>query len=436
MGRVPDMQGPESGTSAVPAWPLPAVSPICYAGRPPAGALFQVQRASIFLGMGKSMPTPARQAFEEDSAFFVGQGKNGRLCQLSIEGRAYCAKMTHYRPTELAIYQELADARAAGPGHREYDHILIPEAFLMGEPDPHKPHRLFCYHIAPQLTADLGWMMESAFHSRTATRELAGQGQETDDAASMAGVLTHYRREADIERISFSVSLLKRVVQAILQGLSFLHDCGIAHNDLKPGNVLYQHCCKARHHNNVFACTCGPVSAILPQIRICDFDMATNRECRGRKDFRTPQARAGKLGTRGYSPPEWQMADSDTRGEECKADVWSMGCTLLRLLVTRNVPLNPEDAQFLFDYQRRLQLEDESEDEGEAVSQGDIEKWNALIRRDILLAVFPSWNGLHQLIGACLTVDPQQRPGARDLLPQQEGADNRRFRSARAFWSQ
>ncbi|GEM_PF-2138306 len=424
---LPSEEGENIEQATTRDWPLPAISPICYAGPPPAGTLFQVERTSVFLGVDR-MPVPQEQAFDERGDHFVGRGSNGRICRLFFSENPYCIKMTHYRSSELDIYKELAEGRAMNPQHPGHGHVLIPEAFFMGSADPRWPSVRPCFHIMAMLMADLAKMMENAFLSRIQEREAAGQAHEDKDAASMAGVLTQYSQDGNLERLFFSVSIFKLTLQSILRGLSFLHDLGIAHNDLKPSNILYQHRCHAIHGHNIFACTCGPASQVLTQVKICDLDTATNEEQRTRGYFRARLARSGKPGTKGYRPPEWDCYKQHLNGNECKADIWSFGCTLMKLLTTHSVPLSPEDSRFLCDYHLRVTRNRDTSEE-------DIRRRERLTRSDILRSALPSWNSLHHLADVCLTADPAARPNARELLLPPGKSKKRDLRKALAFWS-
>lgn len=104
---------------------------------------------------------------------------------------------------------------------------------------------------------------------------------------------------------------VRSMVADCLHGLTFLHEkVGVAHNDIKPDNVLV-------FPNNVF--------------KLCDFGMCSF------------MATSKNYGTLGYAAPEFYIeAEEDSFG---KHDVYSMGITLYEILEGRQPTPIPKKIQ-------------------------------------------------------------------------------------------
>lgn len=85
-----------------------------------------------------------------------------------------------------------------------------------------------------------------------------------------------------------------QICEDICAGLEYIHGCGIAHNDLKPMNILL-----IRENHAV----------------ICDFGLAS---------FQHPNITATSGGTPWFVPPEY--IEEGKRG--CAGDIWAFGITM------------------------------------------------------------------------------------------------------------
>lgn len=108
--------------------------------------------------------------------------------------------------------------------------------------------------------------------------------------------IIHKRRE-----IAIHSSHIKRYMQMILDGVSFLHSRFILHRDLKPGNLMI-----------------GPDGVL----KIIDFGMA--------RKFGSPRPLTTMVMTTSYRPPELIM---DADHYSTSADMWSVGCILAELIL-------------------------------------------------------------------------------------------------------
>ncbi|CAJ1368327.1 unnamed protein product, partial [Effrenium voratum] len=110
--------------------------------------------------------------------------------------------------------------------------------------------------------------------------------------------------EDRIQHAPLEEEAARRVARSICEGLVSLHDQGIAHRDLKPGNVLF-----------------GAEGEATP--KLIDFSHAGM--------MRGQERLAGELGTRGFVAPEVLAAQS----YDLKCDVFSLGCLVHALLSGR-----------------------------------------------------------------------------------------------------
>lgn len=103
------------------------------------------------------------------------------------------------------------------------------------------------------------------------------------------------------------------IIRDTAKGLQAIHEAGLVHRDIKPGNVM-----------------------LLPgnRVKILDLGLAKLREHLAEDAEYAPRTREGQiLGTPGYTAPE--QADSPAN-VDIRADIYSLGCTLFFLLYGRS----------------------------------------------------------------------------------------------------
>lgn len=183
------------------------------------------------------------------------------------------------------------------------------------------------------------------------------------DGAASAGVGVHLLREEEI------YSLLRDMAS----GLGFLHERGILHLDIKPGNVLL-------HWDD---------DSLVPRALLSDFGSSLLLH-----DNWT-RTRSGHTGTMEYMAPEAVFPDTTGRLAELssKADMWSLG-VVLHLLLFFRLPYKHTDVD-------RLRVE------MMAYSGFDRARCDTAGRRD---------DKLLGLLESLLQRDPVRRPSCKDVL--------------------
>ncbi|XP_075302026.1 MAP kinase-interacting serine/threonine-protein kinase 2-like [Opisthocomus hoazin] len=125
-------------------------------------------------------------------------------------------------------------------------------------------------------------------------------------------ILTHIQQRSRLNELEAST-----VVRDIASALHFLHSRGIAHRDLKPGNIL-----------------CERLDQVSP-VKICDFGLASGIKLKGNcSPISTPEL-LSPCGTPEYMAPE--VVDAFYKNEEAptydkRCDLWSLGILLYFML--------------------------------------------------------------------------------------------------------
>ena len=179
---------------------------------------------------------------------------------------------------------------------------------------------------------------------------------------------------------------LPMVMWQILSALTFLHDCGICHRDVKPDNILVQEF----EEDDGF---------IIPYLRLCDFGLSKNMALKRN----TP-----KTSTLWYRAPE-NLQKLERYGY--KIDVWAAGCILYEYITGDVLFEGNNSNQCLLKIISSLgPLSDRT------YSRLQIDR-SKLPRRYRKHTMKPIDNGAAKRIMLCmLTVDPGSRPNARELL--------------------
>ncbi|KAH8655751.1 kinase-like domain-containing protein [Xylariales sp. PMI_506] len=164
-------------------------------------------------------------------------------------------------------------------------------------------------HGRPELNAKM-WLREARIHSR-----LNADKRHTIIQLVAVDARLHCFYTENIEAVSLAAKVWRtaddfftgsrgdaiRIFKDITSALDFIHGNGIVHNDIKPGNVLYN---RAR----------GAV--------VLDFGLSYETE----EEFRSVRT----AGTPWYVPPEFLIGTQDSRGPP--GDIWAEGVLMLFVL--------------------------------------------------------------------------------------------------------
>ena len=176
----------------------------------------------------------------------------------------------------------------------------------------------------------------------------------------LAAVTRASRRDA-----TTTTTLFRRMVIAMLLGLSFLHAHNIVHGDLKPANILLD---------------------IFGFAKLVDFG-ATRTLI-----WKTSEEHTGTRGLRGT--PEYMAPETLLTGDVTpKSDIWSLGCTLYHMATDRTPWIGVSRPWGVIQSLAAGQSFDMS-----ALNQSEID------------------GSYKEIIQSCLNFDPEARPSALELL--------------------
>ena len=186
------------------------------------------------------------------------------------------------------------------------------------------------------------------------------------------------RDDATVEFI-FLPGDVAAVALDIASGLKFIHDQGLAHGDLKPGNIVFN------AEGRALLADFGSAKLITEAL--------------------SGQSGSTTSSTKEYDAPE-RLRFSPT---STASDIWSLGATLLELLTGCGaLAKNPSTQQVLSDaafcFAKGLEVDWSFSAALKALNEGPRAAWEAADQ------------GLKDLIASCLVVDPGKRPTAAALL--------------------
>ena len=119
-------------------------------------------------------------------------------------------------------------------------------------------------------------------------------------------------------------TIVSTYTRQLLLGLSFLHHCGIAHRDIKGGNVLVS-------EDTIKSTSGGSSSDNGVTLKLADFGSSRDLY----KEGGNSTVRTAKLGTPLWSAPEVIRNEVQGSSNWQKADIWSLGCTVIEMTTAK-----------------------------------------------------------------------------------------------------
>lgn len=206
--------------------------------------------------------------------------------------------------------------------------------------------------------------------------------------------------DCDLHRVIQSKQMLtdkhfKCFVKQMLEGIKAMHEVGIFHRDLKPGNILVSKDC---------------------QLRITDFGLARYMHDSTRSGANKQNPMTEYVVTRWYRPPEILLAPNRPYSEAI--DLWSIGCILAELI--RRKPLFPgkthaNQVQLIFEVMGYRS----GQDLGFPLSAEAtlfLEKRCRYMGVPLKQAAPDATDEALMMMSALLQIDPQRRPSAAEAL--------------------
>lgn len=223
-----------------------------------------------------------------------------------------------------------------------------------------------------------------SYHGIEVHRDKVYIFMEYCSGGSLATLLEHGRIEDETVIMVYTLQML--------EGLSYLHQAGIAHRDIKPANILLDHNGVIKYVDfgaaMVIARQGKTLAAMDPNA-----NPASAKEGTGAgKDAHTRRNQRSVTGTPMYMSPELVRGEIDNSiGRQGSMDIWSLGCVILEM-VTGHRPWAGIDNEWAVMYK---------------IAQGNYPTLPALDQLSELGIDF---------IKRCFELDPAKRPSAVELL--------------------
>ncbi|KAG5363709.1 Serine/threonine-protein kinase BCK1/SLK1/SSP31 [Yarrowia sp. B02] len=167
----------------------------------------------------------------------------------------------------------------------------------------------------------------------------------------------------------FAENIVRFLTRQILEGLAYLHGCGILHRDLKSDNLLLD---------------------LDGVCKISDFGISKKS-----RDIYSNDAEMSMQGTIFWMAPEviHNVIHNEKQGYSAKVDIWSLGCVVLEMFAGRRPWSNDEAIGAMYKLGNSRLAPPIPEDTKKFVS-----------------------DDAKDFLDKCFIIDPEQRPTARQLL--------------------
>ena len=248
----------------------------------------------------------------------IKKGGNGAIYSATYGHYEFAVKKTPYRSREIEIHKML-----------KHPNIVELKCLMFGHQQPEHKRRYFSYHFMSKYSGDLSRMV-------TNKPEL-----------TMVTLSEKYKGNPRL--LGSMQGNWKYILKEMLKGLGFIHARNIIHRDMKASNILIKMFCECE---NLLTCTCTYKYSVC----IADFDAAVTLDSNGSippmpipNHNRLPPSQRNiyqvvPVGTDGYRAPESaQMIISNDLSIldpplTVKADIWSVGLLMIRMLNGANGP--------------------------------------------------------------------------------------------------
>ena len=280
------------------------------------GAIIHTTIPNIF-AMDQIYPLP-------NEANLIRKGGNGEIFLGVFRGTELIVKKTSYRNREFMIHSKL-----------RHQNVIPLLCLMMGEKHPSQRRKWTCYHFLPRATGDLA-------------RLAVDNEQNTLKKLKI-------RYGDNPRQFGLIQGNVKYILRQILRGLAYFHGLKIIHRDIKASNVLLKFRCAC---SNPLMCTCAQKC----DVQLADFDSAIQLT----DDGLMPVSHVSKtdqnqkiftvmpVGTTGYRPPECSqlvVANDDSSISPpltTKADVWSIGVLMMRMVIGNYGPSSQREVRLLY----------------------------------------------------------------------------------------
>ena len=186
----------------------------------------------------------------------------------------------------------------------------------------------------------------------------------------------------------FNCGQIIQIMRDMACGIGQLHEAGIIHRDIKPGNMCFIDEGKS-------------MRAAIIDFNLC---LNTNFGIAGSKLYET-------VITWPYRPPEiWRMSNNEiTNNHEFSIDIFALGMSMTQFMIDgfyeKIKKLIGIDDEFLFGEEENKRLEEDFESKFERVP--DLFRDGRSTRSRTFLT---------KIIKLCINVDPKKRPSAKELV--------------------
>ena len=305
----------------------------------------------------------------------IGKGGNGFVFTMYHEKKEYAVKKTVYRSNEVNVHGALT--------HRN---IIKLFAVMTGEKHERHADKFYCFHIMEKMNYDLRQVL----------------------SMKNVGSMKYFYKCSTTTHHQFNVGYknVKYIFSETLEALTYLHQSGYVHRDIKASNIMMK-----------MQCSCSPLACKCSfkfKVELGDFDSSGTVPGLGitePTDQIIKFASILPLGTPGYRAPEVSMHITLSGPYETlyttSVDMWSFGSLALNVCIGKTAALKQrEEACLLLSKNNRI-----SGETGEAL-------WEKTSKIPELenTCPFSHDKAFTQLIKKCLNAAPEKRPSAPDAI--------------------